>query len=49
MLNFDTNVVIISDLKHSLIMAEFGSSRDTEHLDVVFKNLRSIIETPVHS
>ncbi|XP_076810726.1 inositol monophosphatase 1-like [Clavelina lepadiformis] len=38
-----------TDLKKSLIMAEFGSARDPERLDFVLNNLRSIISTPVHS
>jgi len=42
-------LMAVADLSRSLIMSEFGSARDPKSVDNVFKNLRSIIETPVHS
>lgn len=36
------------DLKKSLIMTEFGSSRDVENMNKIFTNLQSLIQTPVH-
>lgn len=36
------------DISKSLVMTEMGSSREKEHLDKVFKNLRSILCIPIH-
>jgi len=32
------------DLSRALVCAEFGSSRDTSHIDAKFKSFRAVIE-----
>lgn len=36
------------NLTKSVIMTEFGSSRDPDKMDKIFANMRSVVTTPVH-
>jgi len=42
------NVSNQTDLSKSIIMTEFGSSRDEERMNKIFENMKSVVTNPVH-
>lgn len=37
-----------ADIKQSIIATEFGSNRDPEVVDKIFRSLRNVLSIPVH-